>query len=86
MSTFIPKGVCSRRIDFEIDDEGLVHDIHFTQGCPGNATGVARLAEGRSAAELIELFEGLPCGQKSTSCPDQFACALSQELAKRAAH
>jgi uncharacterized protein (TIGR03905 family) len=85
MSTFIPRGVCVERIDFEIDDEGLVHDIHFTKGCPGNAAGVARLAEGRPAAELIELFKGLPCGYKSTSCPDQFARALSQELDKRAA-
>ncbi|MDR0347531.1 MAG: TIGR03905 family TSCPD domain-containing protein [Coriobacteriales bacterium] len=86
MSTFIPKGVCAKRIDFEIDDEGLVHNICFTKGCPGNAAGVAKLAEGRPATELIELFEGLPCGHKRTSCPDQFAHALSQELANRAAH
>jgi uncharacterized protein (TIGR03905 family) len=83
--TFIPKGVCSVQIDFEIDDEGLLRDVHFTQGCPGNAEGMARLAEGRPAAEVAKLLEGLPCGQKPTSCPDQFARALSQELDKRAA-
>ncbi|MDR1184892.1 MAG: TSCPD domain-containing protein, partial [Coriobacteriales bacterium] len=66
MPTFIPKGVCATRIDFEIDDEGLAHNISFINGCPGNAVGVARLAENRPAIEIIRLFEGLPCGHKST--------------------
>jgi uncharacterized protein (TIGR03905 family) len=81
--TFIPKGVCATRIDFEIDDEGLVHNINLTNSCPGNAAGVARLAENRPATEIIGLFEGLPCGRKSTSCPAQLAQALSHELETR---
>jgi uncharacterized protein (TIGR03905 family) len=84
MPSFTPKGVCSTRIDFEIDDEGLVHNVSFTRGCAGNAAGLARLAEGRPSAELVELLSGVPCGAKSTSCPDQLAEALSQELASRA--
>jgi uncharacterized protein (TIGR03905 family) len=83
VSTFIPKGVCSTQIDFEIDDKGLTHNINFTNGCPGNTVGVAKLAEDRPAVEIIRLFEGLPCGRRSTSCPDQLAQALSLELETR---
>ncbi|MDR2957257.1 MAG: TIGR03905 family TSCPD domain-containing protein [Coriobacteriales bacterium] len=83
MATYIPKGVCSKQIDFDIDAAGLVHNIHFTKGCPGNTVGIARLAEGQPAEQLIELLKGLPCGFKKTSCPDQFALALEEELAKQ---
>jgi uncharacterized protein (TIGR03905 family) len=83
VASFVPKGVCATRIDFEIDTDGLVHDVRFLQGCPGNAAGVSRLAEGRPATELIELLSGLPCGPNPTSCPAQFALALSEELEKR---
>jgi uncharacterized protein (TIGR03905 family) len=84
MPSFIPQGVCATNIDFEIDDEGLVHDVRFTKGCPGNTLGVALLAEGRPAGELIELFKDVPCGRRGTSCPAQLALALSQELEFRA--
>jgi len=80
--SFKPTGVCAKQIDFELDSDGLVHDIHFMKGCPGNAIGVAKLAEGRSAEELIKLFKGLPCGDKCTSCPDQLAVALEAELSR----
>ncbi len=69
MASFTPQGVCAVKIDFELDDEGLVHGLNFTKGCPGNALGLAKLAEGRPAAELIEMFRDVPCGRKSTSCP-----------------
>ena len=82
MSSFKPTGVCAKQIDFELDSAGLVHDIRFMKGCPGNAIGVAKLAEGRSAEELITLFKGLPCGDKCTSCPDQLAVALEAELSR----
>lgn len=84
MTAFRPRGVCSTKIEFEVDSEGIVHDVRFTQGCPGNSGGLARLAEGRPATELIELLKGTPCGMRDTSCPDQFAIALEAELAKRA--
>lgn len=84
MAYYLPRGVCSRRIDFDIDDEGLVRDVKFTQGCAGNTVGVARLVEGRPATEVIEVLKGVPCGFKKSSCPDQLAVALERELAKRA--
>jgi len=83
MATFAPEGVCSKQIDFHIDGEGLIRDVSFTGGCPGNAVGVAKLVEGRPAAEVIALFDGLACGNKPTSCPAQLAKALQQELEGR---
>ena len=80
LSSFVPKGVCSTRIDFELDEEGLVHKIRFTNGCPGNSAGLAKLAENRPATELIKELGGIQCGRKDTSCPDQFAQALKQKL------
>ncbi|MDR3037058.1 MAG: TIGR03905 family TSCPD domain-containing protein [Coriobacteriales bacterium] len=83
VASFIPQGVCSRQIDFEIDDVGLVRDVRFTKGCAGNALGVATLVEGRPATEIIALLKGLPCDNKPTSCPDQLAKALAAELEAR---
>jgi uncharacterized protein (TIGR03905 family) len=80
MPEFKPQGVCASNISYEIDSDGLVHNVNFTDGCPGNAIGVARLAEGRPASELIALFHDVPCGKKRSSCPAQLAQALTQEL------
>ncbi len=71
------KGVCSQAIEFEITD-GKVHDIHFVGGCDGNTKGVSILAEGMDVQEVIRRLEGIHCGFKSTSCPDQLARALKQ--------
>jgi uncharacterized protein (TIGR03905 family) len=81
--SYTPQGVCSTRIDFDIDESGLVYNIYFTRGCAGNTVGIARLAEGRPAVELIELLKDIPCGMKGTSCPDQLALALQAELDRR---
>jgi uncharacterized protein (TIGR03905 family) len=78
--TYKPTGTCSTKIDFEIDD-GLVHNVRFTDGCAGNLRGMSVLAEGRPAAELVRQLKGTPCGTRGTSCPDQFARALEQALA-----
>jgi uncharacterized protein (TIGR03905 family) len=83
MPSFKPKGVCATQIDFDIDAQGLVRDVSFTQGCSGNAIGVARLAEGRAAKEIIELLKDISCGRKPTSCPAQLAIALDKELEAR---
>ena len=74
--TFRPRGVCSMQIKFEIGDDKKVRNIRFLGGCSGNTQGVARLCEGRNKDELISLLEGIKCGFKSTSCPDQLAKAL----------
>ena len=76
---FTPRGVCAKKISFELED-GNIHRLRFQSGCPGNLEGLARLAEGRPARELIELLAGLSCGDKETSCPDQLAKALAGAL------
>ncbi|MGN0660877.1 MAG: TIGR03905 family TSCPD domain-containing protein [Oscillospiraceae bacterium] len=76
---FIPKGVCSRAINVEIED-GIIKDIKFTGGCAGNTEGVARLCKGMKAEEVIKRLKGIPCGMRPTSCPDQLARALEQYL------
>ena len=74
---YTPKGVCSRGIDFEIED-GIVKNVIFTGGCNGNASGISRLVEGMKVADVIQRLEGVECGFKSTSCPDQLANALKE--------
>ena len=78
--TFIPSGVCARKMEFEIADDGIVTDVKVIGGCPGNALGIAHLAEGRPAAELVKLLQGIRCGNKSTSCPDQLAQAIAAHI------
>lgn len=77
--SFEPRGVCSARIEFELED-GIVHNVQFTRGCSGNTQGVARLAEGRNAREVIDLLKGTNCNGRGTSCPDQLARALELGL------
>ncbi|MBQ1948454.1 MAG: TIGR03905 family TSCPD domain-containing protein [Clostridia bacterium] len=77
--TYKTKGTCSQKITFDIED-GVVRNVEFLGGCSGNTQGLARLAEGRDASELIELLSGIRCGFKPTSCPDQLAKALSEAL------
>ncbi len=76
MESYKTSGVCSRTIDFEVND-GIVTSVKFNGGCMGNTTGVSKLAIGRTVDELIELLEGIQC-RNGTSCPDQFAKALKK--------
>ena len=76
METFKTMGVCSRTIDFEVENN-VVKNVKFNGGCHGNTTGVSKLAIGRTVDELITLLEGIQC-RNGTSCPDQFAKALKQ--------
>ena len=69
-------GGCSSAIAFEIDDQGKVHDVKFQGGCSGNTQGVAHLIEGMDAKEAVKRLEGIRCGFRPTSCPDQLAKAL----------
>lgn len=72
---FEPQGVCSTRIELETDGE-FIRRIHIEDGCGGNHQGLARLAEGRKISEVAAILDGIKCGDKSTSCPDQLARAL----------
>ncbi len=74
---YTPSGVCSRLISFEIDGS-TIKSVQFTGGCAGNTQGVARLLEGMDIDEAISRLDGIKCGFKPTSCPDQLAKALKQ--------
>lgn len=75
-------GVCSSALQYDITDDGRVTGIRFAGGCPGNLEAVARLAEGLPAEAVISRLEGIQCGSKPTSCPDQLARALKRELGR----
>lgn len=77
----INRGTCSRCVTFEIDAEGLLHNVHFDGGCPGNTTGVSALAEARPARAIADLLRGTDCRGRGTSCPDQLAQAIDEALA-----
>ena len=68
-------GTCSREIFFEIED-GKLTNVEFLGGCNGNLKGIGALVEGADVDEVISRLEGITCGMKSTSCPDQLATAL----------
>lgn len=72
---FRPRGVCSQKITFEIED-GIVKNVAFSGGCHGNLQGIAKLVEGMPKDEVIKRLSGIRCGFKPTSCPDQLAQAL----------
>ncbi len=77
-----PKGVCSMQIRFELDEDDVVHNVEFIGGCPGNTLGIATLAEGQNAHQLIAKLKGIDCRGRGTSCPDQLSKALSQAIGK----
>ncbi len=73
--TYKTKGTCSREITFEVVD-GKVRNVQFFGGCNGNLKGIGALVEGMAIDDVITRVEGIHCGMKSTSCPDQLAQAL----------
>ena len=79
--TYKTKGTCSTQIDLELEGN-IVHNVKFTGGCNGNTQGVSRLIEGMDAKEAIKRLEGIRCGMRPTSCPDQLAQALKLILAE----
>ena len=78
--TYKTSGTCSSAINFDIDSDRKVRNVQFVGGCPGNTQGVARLIEGMDADEVIKRSDGIRCGSRPTSCPDQLAHALKQAL------
>ena len=77
--TYRPKGVCSQLMEIEVED-GRVTGFQVMGGCDGNLKGISRLVEGMEVEEVIRRLEGVRCGRKSTSCPDQLAQALKLSL------
>lgn len=80
MGVYYPRGVCSKMIEVELKD-GKIEDIKVTGGCSGNLKGLCALLKGADAREMISKLRGTDCGGRGTSCPDQIAIALEQELA-----
>lgn len=74
------KGTCSQRILFDID-AGIVKNVQFIGGCNGNLQGISKLVDGMPVDEVIARIEGIHCGMKPTSCPDQLAKALKEATA-----
>ena len=75
--TFTPRGVCSRRMTVELED-GIIKDVRIEGGCSGNLQGISALLVGMPVEEAIARLEGIRCGFKPTSCPDQIAQALKK--------
>ena len=77
--TYRPKGVCSRLMRVEVED-GIIRQVEVQGGCSGNLQGISRLLVGMPVQQAIERMEGVRCGGKPTSCPDQLAKALRLAL------
>lgn len=76
--SYATNGTCSRRIDITLNDNGVIEEVVFDSGCPGNTHGVAALVKGMTADEAIARLEGIDCRGRGTSCPDQLAKALRE--------
>lgn len=72
-----PQGVCSRAIHVELDGD-TIKSVEFVGGCAGNTMGISHLVKGMNVDEAIQKMEGITCGYKPTSCPDQLAKALRE--------
>lgn len=79
--TYKTKGTCSRSIEFDVKD-GKVYDVKFIGGCDGNLKGIGKLVEGMELEEVCQRLNGIKCGFKPTSCPDQLAKACEIALKK----
>ena len=77
--TYRTSGTCSTQIDLELED-GIIQSVAFTGGCNGNLQGISRLVTGMPAEEAAGKLEGIQCGWKPTSCPDQLSKALTAAL------
>lgn len=73
------QGTCSTLIEVDVEN-GIVNDVHYTGGCNGNLKGICALVKGMKADEVVRRLEGIRCGNKPTSCPDQLCKALQQYM------
>ena len=81
--SFSPQGVCSTRLEFELDGD-IVRNVKFKGGCNGNLKALAALTEGMTVDQVKDRLLGITCGLKNTSCSDQFAHALIEASKQRA--
>ncbi len=78
---FKPKWVCSQEIVINVEN-GVIQEVKFIGGCPGNTVGVASLLKGMKVEDAISRLKGIDCGGKGTSCPDQLSKALEEIIKK----
>ena len=76
---FRPEGVCAQAMAVEVED-GVIREFQVLGGCSGNLQGISALIKGQKAEDVIDRLEGIKCGRKPTSCPDQLAIALEQAI------
>jgi uncharacterized protein (TIGR03905 family) len=77
--TYTPSGVCARKFQIQVED-GIIQSVEVVGGCNGNLQGLSALLQGMEVQEAIRRMEGIHCGPRQTSCPDQMAQALRQAL------
>lgn len=77
-------GVCSVKVEFDLEDDDTVRNVNFTGGCNGNLKAVASLVDGMTVDQIKERLQGITCGFKDTSCSDQFTKALIKAVSERA--
>ncbi|MBQ9236462.1 MAG: TIGR03905 family TSCPD domain-containing protein [Prevotella sp.] len=78
MYEYMTQGTCSKVIRFSTNEKGELEDVQFVGGCNGNLKGIASLVKGMKVEEVIKRLDGITCGMKGTSCPDQLARALKE--------
>ncbi len=76
---YTPEGVCSRKMIVSAED-GVITKAHIIGGCSGNSQGICSLIEGMSVEEAISRLQGIKCGFRATSCPDQLSIAMQKLL------
>ena len=78
--TYKTKGTCAAAIEIELNESNIIENVKFIGGCKGNTAGISALVKGMDARDVISRVEGIRCGFKPTSCPDQLAKALKEML------
>lgn len=76
--TYKTRGTCSSQIKIDINDDKTIENVEFLGGCNGNLKGIGQLVKGMAIDEVIDRLDGIKCGFKQTSCPDQLAKALKE--------
>ena len=76
--TYITSGTCSKLIELEVDDDNRISDVSFVGGCNGNLQGICSLVKGMRIEDVKSKLNGIRCGSKTTSCPDQLCRAIDQ--------
>lgn len=76
--SYITSGTCSKLINLEVDDNNRINNVSFVGGCNGNLQGICSLVKGMTLNEVKSKLDGIRCGSKPTSCPDQLCRAIEQ--------